>query len=243
MTSAHLNPDPVDSYLAEEISAGRIVSMPKPIHPSPPIHISRFGVIPKRNKPGKWRLILDLSAPSGMSVNDGISTEASSLHYASVDDAAQIILASGPQVWLAKLDIERAYRNVPIHVQDRHLLGMEWHGMLLADTVLPFGLRAAPKIFCALSDTVEWIAMSQGMSAGIHYIDDFLTFGSSESECARNLEILCQVCHRLGFPLAEDKKEGPSQKLPFLGIELDCRKLEMRLPADKLWDLRQEVAN
>ena len=70
-----------------------------------------------------------------------------------------------------------------------------------------------------------------------------LTFGSSESECARNLEILCQVCHRLGFPLAEDKKEGPSQKLPFLGIELDCRKLEMWLPADKLWDLRQEVAN
>ena len=120
---------------------------------------------------------------------------------------------------------------------------MEWRGTLLIDTVLPFGLRAVPKIFCALSDTVEWIAMSQGMSAGIHYIDDFLTFGSSEAECARNLEILCHVCQRLGFLLAQDKVESPSQKLSFLGIELDYRKLEMRLPADKLRDLRQEVAN
>ena len=123
------------------------------------------------------------------------------------------------------------------------LLGMEWRGTLLIDMVLPFGLRAAPKIFCAISDTVEWIAMSQGMSAGIHYIDDFLTFGSSEAECARNLEILCHVCQRLGFPLAQDKIESPSQKLSFLGIELDCRNLEMHLPADKLRDLRQEVAN
>ena len=114
--------------------------MPKLTHPSPPILISQFGVIPKRNKPGKWRLILDLSAPPGMSINDGISTEVCSLHYASVDDAAWIILTLGPQVWPAKLDIERAYRKVPIHVQDRHLLGMEWCGTLLVDMVLPFGL-------------------------------------------------------------------------------------------------------
>ena len=150
MTSAHLNLDPVDSYLNKEISAGRIVSVPKLTHPSPPIHISRFRVISKQNKPGKRRLILDLSAPPGMSINDGISTEVCSLHYASVDDAAWIILASGPQVWLAKLDIERAYRKVLIHVQDRHLLGMEWRGTLLVNMVLPFGLQAAPKIFCAL---------------------------------------------------------------------------------------------
>ena len=33
--------------------------------------------------------------------------------------------------------------------------------MLLVDTVLPFGLRASSKIFCALSDTVEWIVISE----------------------------------------------------------------------------------
>ena len=34
MTSAHLNPDPVDSYLAEEI-AGRLVSVPRQMEPYP----------------------------------------------------------------------------------------------------------------------------------------------------------------------------------------------------------------
>ena len=33
---------------------------------------SRFGVIPKKNKPNSWRLILDLSFPFDHSVNDGI---------------------------------------------------------------------------------------------------------------------------------------------------------------------------
>ena len=80
--------------------------------------------------------------------------------------------------------------------------------MLLVDTVLLFGLRAALKIFCTLSDTVEWIAMAQGMSAGIHYIHDFLTFGSSEVECARNLEILLTSSGQEGRPFPEDIFSG-----------------------------------
>ncbi len=43
------------------------------------IHCSPFGVIPKRGRPGKWRLIVNLSAPKGNSVNDGISKELASL--------------------------------------------------------------------------------------------------------------------------------------------------------------------
>ena len=36
------------------------------------IQCSLFGVIPKKGKPGRWRLLLNLSAPDGASVNDGI---------------------------------------------------------------------------------------------------------------------------------------------------------------------------
>ncbi len=34
--------------------------------------VGRFGVIQKRGQTNKWRLILNLSYPSGSSVNDGI---------------------------------------------------------------------------------------------------------------------------------------------------------------------------
>ena len=53
-----------------------------PFNPSlfPEVHTSQFGVIPK-SEPGTWRLIVDLSAPEGASVNDGIDPEVCSLHY------------------------------------------------------------------------------------------------------------------------------------------------------------------
>ena len=56
------------------------------------VHISPFGVIPKKNKPNEWRLILDLSSPQGSSVNDGISKELCSLSYVSVDDVVNKIV-------------------------------------------------------------------------------------------------------------------------------------------------------
>ena len=91
------------------------------------IHTSRFGIIPKPHKPGKWRLILDWSHPSGAAVNDGISKELSSLSYGSVDDIVDTILSLGQGALLAKIDIRSACRVVPVHPDDRMLLGMVWH--------------------------------------------------------------------------------------------------------------------
>ena len=45
----------------------------------PPLHINRFGVIPKGHNTGKWRLITDFSFPPRASVNEGIDPELCSL--------------------------------------------------------------------------------------------------------------------------------------------------------------------
>ena len=45
---------------------------------------------------------------------------------------------------------------------------------------------------------------------------------------------LQQVFDRLGVPIAEEKVEGPSVSLTFLGIELDTRRMIRSLPAHKL---------
>ena len=50
----------------------------------------QVGEIPKPHQPGKWRIIVDLSYPKGVSVNDGISQELCSLAYASIDDAERL---------------------------------------------------------------------------------------------------------------------------------------------------------
>ena len=72
-----------------------VVIGPLPPQQVPGVHINPFGVIPKDDTPGKWRLIVDLSSPTGGSVNDGIPPEWCSLSYMKVDDVARQVAQLG----------------------------------------------------------------------------------------------------------------------------------------------------
>ena len=171
--------------------------------------VSRFGAIPKGHTPGKWRLIVDLSAPEGHSVNDGIDPELCSLEYTSVDQAARVVGSLGRYCRLAKIDVKSAYRIVPVHPRDSLLLGMRWQGGVYIDKALPFGLRSAPKIFNAVADGLAWILQKSGVRFVLHYLDDFLIFGPPCSdECQQALATTLQVCSELGVPVADEKVEG-----------------------------------
>ena len=145
------------------------------------VHISRFGIIPKTSQPGKWRLILDLFSPTRSGVNDGIAKHLCSMHYSNLDQAITVIAKKGTAFFLAKIDTAAAYRVIPIHSEDRHLLGMSWKGQLFIDAQLPFGLRSAPIIFSAVADA---LAYNQGITFCLHYLD----VGSAAShECSHNM--------------------------------------------------------
>ena len=75
------------------------------------------------------------SGPEGASVNSSIDPALC---------AVSLILRTRRRTQLAKVDVEHAYRNVPVHAEDRHLV----------DTVLPFGLRSAPNIFLSTADAL-----------------------------------------------------------------------------------------
>ena len=122
MKSVQEHKEVVEAYVGGERQAGRVVG-PFSRECFPQVRVSPFGVIPK-SEPGKWRLILDLSAPEGCSVNDGIRKDICSLLYMSVDDVADRIVSIGRGTWMAKFDLKAAYRNVPVHPDDRWLLGM-----------------------------------------------------------------------------------------------------------------------
>jgi hypothetical protein len=216
MASAKENPEPVDNYLMIELQINRIIQAPQKYRES--IQISRFGVIPNTNQPGKWRLILDLSIPDGSSVNDGVDASLCSLSYISVDMAVAQVLKLGKNALM--VDIEHAYRNIPVHCDDGHLLGMSWRGKVYIDSVLPFGLRSAPKIFSSIADALEWILLQHRVSLSLHYLDDFLTAGAPDSDqCRHNLNLIIMICEWLGIPLKQSKIIGPTTILTLLGIE------------------------
>ena len=134
MGSAAEYPEVIIEYLQKELSLGRMLGPVRDItHGLPSIHINRFGVIPKGHNTGKFRLITDLSFPSGTSVNDRIDPALSSMVYTTVDEVGAQAAALGPGTLLAKVDIESAYWLIPVHPQDRVLQGVRWKGAVYVD--------------------------------------------------------------------------------------------------------------
>ena len=173
-------------------------------------------MIPK-STPGKWRLILDLSSPKGRSVNDGIDGAYCSLSYVSVDNAAQLICRQGKGALMAKVDIQNAYHTIPVHPDDRALLGMVWNNQLSIDTTLSFGLRSAPIIFTAVADATVWVVKQETRVPLIHYLDDFLIVAPPRTgDCQEALRTLLRTFEGLGLHVVGDKLEGPSQVITFL---------------------------
>ena len=233
MQSAVEHPDVIQTYLAKECTLGRMLG---PFNLTA-CHQLPNQVIPKGHNTGKWRLITDLSYPPGQSVNDGIDPELCSLSYITVE---RVAARYGRGTQLAKIDIESAYRLIPVHPQDRPLQAMAWNGDLYIDPMLPFGLRSAPKIFNAVADALEWYLHQNGIRYVFHYLDDFIVIGPPQSPvCAQAMATLDQACATLGIPIAEHKWDGPTACLTFLGIEVDTMASQLRLPADKLQRLKE----
>lgn len=100
----------------------------------------------------------------------------------SVVDIIDGIMTYGRWTLMAKFDIESAYDIVPVHLDDRFLLGMQWRGHFFTDLALPFGLRSAPYIFSAVAALLEWIVRSKYHVVFLkHYLDDFHTLGPPNS--------------------------------------------------------------
>ena len=177
------------------------------VGPLPPsaaerVQVSALGLVPKPQS-NKWRLIVNLSAPAGASVNDGICPERCSLSYASFDDAVAVIQHLGRGAELFKMDLKDAYCVVPVHPQDHLLLGIRCDCGVYVDRSLPFGLWSAPLIFTAFTDLVAWAIYHHGVQWLLHYFDDFLFFGLwGLQKCPlllRRLEGCCWRWYPCGF--------------------------------------------
>ena len=175
LPTALAQPDVVTANLMKEVALGRVAG-PFPTPPFPNFQVSPIGLVPKKHS-NKFRTIFHLSFPkSGVtSINHSISKEDFGLQYITIDNAIEGILCLGQGSYLAKTDIEAAFRLIPLRPSDYELFGMYWQGSYYYDRVLPFGLRSAPFLFNQLSEAIEWIQLHKCcISFVCHILDDFL---------------------------------------------------------------------
>ncbi|KAM4795968.1 uncharacterized protein WCC33_001075 [Rhinophrynus dorsalis] len=197
--------------------------------------VSPVGVVPKKEV-GKFRLIQHLSYPEGGSVNDALEKELCSVQYQSFDEALEIVKGVGPGAMLAKVDVESAFRLLPLHPSSFKYTGCCVKGKFYVDKCLPMGCAVSCAYFEVFSSFIHWaLVRRSGAGTVAHYLDDFLLIGEPGSgRCLGLLRELLALLGELGVPVAEDKTVWPCTRLSFLGIEIDTEEEKCRLPRDKV---------
>lgn len=240
LKSLNQNPDIVKQKIGKEVQAGRVAGpfFQRPFHN---FRVSPIGLVPKKS-PGEFRLIHHLSYPDGASVNDFIDAKFCSVQYTSFDEAIFMLQDLGNNCQLFKLDIQNAFRLLPIHPNDYDLLGFSFLDAYWVDKALPFGCSVSCRTFERFSSFLEHCVRSR-MESGklIHYLDDFLGGDKTADACQAVMQVFNRVASEINVPLALDKSEGPTEVIVFLGLELDSKEMVVRVPQEKVLEVIEKI--
>ena len=110
-------------------------------------------------------------------------------------------------------------------------------------TVLPFGLRSAPKLFTEFAHAARLIMLYHGASYVEQYLDDYITIGPPcLPVCTSNLEIMLDTFQDLGFTVFPQKVSLPTTVLEFLGIIIDSDKMQLRISQQRMDGVMEELS-
>jgi hypothetical protein len=225
----------VENELLKQIEQGHYV-----IANNKPAIVSALAAIPKEG--GDVRIIHDGSRPAGEALNDYSRPEPEK--FQTLQDASRL---AKPNYFMAKVDLQSAYRSVPIHVDDYNATGLEWtfgtsnESCFLFDTRLPFGSNKGPSHFHRLSQAIRRCMVRRGFKGIVAYIDDFFIAANSYTECRYWMLELIRLIRKLGFYVSWKKVVGPTQQLTFLGVQIDTTSCTLSLDKQKLIALQQQL--
>ena len=229
----------INKYMKREREAKRIMG---PFGENPlsvPLVVSPMNTVPK-DSVDERRVIVDLSWPSGSSVNDGISKdvylgELIDLHYASVAQVCQMVLQVGLGAHIYKRDLRHAYRQIPVDPADFQYLGYFWENEFYFDTVLAMGQRNAAMACSRTTSAVMFIHHEAGYR-GTNYLDDLIGVANPEVS-AEAFHHLGQTLEDLGLLENFAKAYPPAIIQIVLGIEVNTVEGTLSVPKDKLIEI------
>lgn len=227
--------------IEKEISKGRVAG-PFDVKPFIRFRVSPIGLVPKKEA-GKFRLIHHLSYPTGLSVNDFIDPKLSTVQYTNFDEAVHMVQDLGKGCLLAKFDIESAFRLLPVRPRDFELLGFQFDGKYYFDKCMPFGCSISCSTFEKFATFLEFCVKEKAqMRTLIHYLDDYLMGGRKDTtECQCLMQHFSECLRKLGVPIADEKTEGPTTIICFLGLELNSEEMVVRLPKEKVKEIVNKI--
>ena len=163
------------------------------------------------------------------------------MKYPLFDEAVKLCIRVGKTGKIAKSDMSRAFRNVPLRKTQWWLLVLKAKHLLTGkiffffDKCLSFGSSISCTIFQAISDAIAYIVKCRnGDKPLINYLDDYFFADFLKKFCNKQVQVFLDVCQEIKFPVAIEKTFWASSLLTFLGLLIDMQRQLILLPVEKL---------
>ena len=226
----------------------RLAYGPLPLDQIPPgAKIS--GIMTKQKPNSSVRVILNLSAPKGHGVNEGIDTSQFPTVMSSTTKWLRALHLAGRNAKICKIDWADAYKHIAVCKADTDLQWFTWLGMGFKELCLIFGCASSAGIFDRLAKIVVHIAATKSgfpVKQICQHLDDCCAAAAPNSDLLEIFDAtFAEVAETIGVKLAPredpDKSFGPSQKGLVLGVIYDTVSWTWSLPHEKLSRLLHDM--
>jgi hypothetical protein len=206
-----------------------------------PCNAKVSGMMTRTKPDGSVRIILNLSAPKGLSVNDGIDSDEFPAKMSSTDQWLAVLNNAGIDCWMSKTDWADAYKHIPVREEDKDLQWFHWGGKFFREDRLVFGSASSAGIFDDAAKTVLSIVCHVAAfprRAVCQHLDDACAAHLHKHRIVQFDKAFEEVAAQVGVKLAPkdnpDKAFAASQSGIVFGVYYDTVSWTWRIPGKKL---------
>ena len=239
----------VDKFITEEIQFGGLAG-PFDKVPWWDTMISPLMTAPK--KPSSRRTVFDASfgdySLNNATPGDVYLGQPCVYTFPKIDDFRRMVLRCGRGCFLWKRDLSRYFLQIPLDPVEYHRVGLIWRGLFFFFVGLAFGLRHSGLAGQRLTDALSWIHQRQGLETAEEKLFNVANYSDDLGGCETNLERAMEsftslkvLMEDLGLEESGKKAEAPANQMVYLGVMFDSSAMEMRVPPDKLAEIKSEI--
>ena len=168
--------------------------------------------------------------------------------FPKLEDFRKLVLRCGRFSYMWKRDLSRFFLQIPLDPNEYHHVCMIWRGLVFFFLGLAFGLRHSGLQGQRLTDAVSWIHRRRGLETPdesmfnvVNYSDDLGGVEETKVRAFESYSLLATLFTDLGLDESLKKAEEPSHQMVYLGVMFDSVAMEMRVPPEKLAEIKAEI--
>jgi hypothetical protein len=208
------------------------------------------GIMCKQKPNGAARIILNLSAPIGRSVNEGIVAEDYPATMSSTAKWLEVLEIAGRDGLMVKVDWADAYKHIAVRHEDIKLQWFSWLGKFFAELCLVFGTASSVGIFDRIAKLVLRIVLHYAMFPAeqvCQHLDDLCGACSKDDSASlfRLEKVYRTVAENVGVVLCgtedPEKAFSPCTRGLVLGVVYDTVNWTWQIPPEKVTRLAHQI--